>query len=126
MTNAFEQIIGSVFAECLFRIGDNATVKVLTGKRQCEYGLCQRTNAMPMSFPDPTSVHQRGDAKSIEKGINLSVNLDAGLSLGSNAAMSHLGPFFLILLCFSQKRHYIKRLAFQLFSMLFQHVFRFS
>ena len=66
---------------------------------------------MPMSFPDPTSAHQRGDAKSIEKGINLSVNLDAGLSLGSNAAMSHVGPFFLILFCFSQKRYYIKSLG---------------
>jgi hypothetical protein len=36
---------------------------------------------------------------------------DAGLSLGSNAAMSHLGPFFLILLCFQQKQYDIKRLG---------------
>jgi hypothetical protein len=66
---------------------------------------------MPMPFSDTTKVKQGSDTKFIEKRINVSMNADAGLSLGSNAAMVHLGPFLLICLCFLAKPFYIKRLG---------------
>jgi hypothetical protein len=40
----------------------------------------------------------------------VSMNADAGLSLGSNAVMNHLGPFLLILLCYLAKPLYTKGL----------------
>jgi hypothetical protein len=63
---------------------------------------------MAMPFSNATPVKQGADTKFVEKRINVSMNADAGLSLGSNAVMSHLGPFLLILLCFLAKPLYIK------------------
>jgi hypothetical protein len=64
-----------------------------------------------MPFSDTASMQQGADTKSVEKGIDLSMDTNTGLSLGSNAANSHIGPFLLILFCFSQIQHYIKRLG---------------
>ena len=66
---------------------------------------------MPMPFSNTTTVKQGADAKFVEKRLNVSMNADASLSLGSNAAMVHLGPFLLICMCFLAKTFYIKRLG---------------
>jgi hypothetical protein len=51
---------------------------------------------MPMPFSNTTTVKQGTDKKFVEKRINVSMNADSGLGLGSNAAMIYLGPFLLI------------------------------
>jgi hypothetical protein len=66
---------------------------------------------MSVPFSDTTKVKQGADAKFVEKRLNVSMNADARLSLVSNAAMVHLGPFLLICFCFLAKTFYIKRLG---------------
>jgi hypothetical protein len=61
-----------------------------------------------MPFSNTTTVKQGADKKFVEKRINVSMNADAGLSLGSNAAMVHLGPFLLICLRFLVKTFILK------------------
>jgi hypothetical protein len=53
-------------------------------------------------------VEQGADTEFVEKRINVSMNADGGLSLGSNAAMIYFGSFLLICLCFLAKTLYIK------------------
>ena len=109
--NAFRQVVGGVLAKGLVLVDDDSAIEILTGKWQRENRLCQTANAMAMPFSNATSVKQLADAKYVEKRIDVSMNTDAGLSLGSNALMNHLGLFFLILLCFLAKPLYIKRLG---------------
>jgi hypothetical protein len=49
-------IAGSVFTKRKILIDDYAAEEVLSDKMQCEYGLCQRTNTMAVTFTNATAV----------------------------------------------------------------------
>ena len=73
---------------------------ILSHKRQCEDGHYQRTNTVSATFPNTTPMQSGSNLESVEKVVDFTKNADVGLCLGVNAAMNHLSPFLLILLCF--------------------------
>jgi hypothetical protein len=96
---SFEEFVGSIFTEPQFIIDHNATEEILANKRQCKSGHYQRTNTVPTTFSDLTAMHGRSNVELVEKVVDFTKNADVGLCLGGNAAMNHLSPFLLILLC---------------------------
>jgi len=81
-----------------FAVKDDASEEILTDKWQCEYGFCQRANAMAVMFTHSTSMHEGGDFKAAKKVIDFALNINRVLRLGGDAGMVHLSPFSLYLL----------------------------
>ena len=71
---------------------------------------------MSAAFSNAALMQGGSDVELFEKDVNLVKNAYAGLRSGTDAAMSHLSPFLLILLCFLQIHYKSKGGALQLIS----------
>jgi len=75
---------------------------------------------MPVAFPNAALVQGESEVEFFEKDVALVDNANAGLRLGTDAAMSHSSPFFLMLLYFLQTCHKSKDGALRYVFALFQ------
>jgi len=66
----------------------------------CENGLYQRANIVSVTFSNTAPMQGGTNIESVEKVVYFAKNANVCLCLGVDAAMNHLSPFLLIILCY--------------------------